>query len=65
LLERLGEDTWPHEGSVAIGQHLGAEDFYFQREGHWEDPFQDQLEQNLLAPMPWILTSAHPLLTAA
>jgi hypothetical protein len=65
LLARLGEDTWPREGSVAIGQHLGAEDFYFQREGHWEDPFQDQLEQNLLAPMPWILTSPHPLLTAA
>jgi len=65
LVARLGEDAWPREGSVAIGAHLAAEDFYFQRENHWEDPFQDQLEQNLLAPMPWILTSRHPLLTAA
>ncbi len=65
LVARLGEDAWPQEGSIAIGRHLTAEDFYFQREGHWEDPFQDQLEQNLLAPMPWILTSPHPLLTAA
>lgn len=65
LVARLGEDAWPQEGSIAIGEHLEAEDFFFQREGHWEDPFQDQLEQNLLAPMPWILTSKNPLLTAA
>ncbi len=65
LVARLPDDAWPQEGSVAIGDHLEAEDFYFQREGHWEDPFQDQLEQNLLAPMPWILTSKNPLLTAA
>ena len=44
---------------------LDAEDFYFQRRVSSEDPFQDQQEQNLLAPMPWILTSPHPLLTAA
>jgi hypothetical protein len=65
LIARVGEDTWPREGSIAIGEHLSAEDFYFQREGNWADPFQDQLEHNLLAPMPWILTSKHPLLTAA
>lgn len=65
LVARLGEATWPETGSIAIGQHLSAEDFYFQREGSWPDPFQDQLEQNLLAPMPWVLTSKHPLLTAA
>ena len=62
LIARLGADTWPQHGSEAIGKHLVAEDFYFQREG---GNLQDQLENNLLAPMPWILTSAHPLLTAA
>ncbi len=65
LIERLGEDAWPHEGSQPIGSRLLAEDFYYQREGTREDPFQDQLEHNLLAPMPWIVTSPHPLLTAA
>ncbi|MEW6413878.1 MAG: hypothetical protein AB1482_01335, partial [Pseudomonadota bacterium] len=65
LIARLGVDTWPQSGSAAIGQHLAAEDFYFQHEGGHLDPLQDQLEHNLLAPMPWILTSRHPLLTAA
>jgi hypothetical protein len=65
LLSRLGKDTWPREGSAAIGSRLDAEDFYFQRKVSSDDPFQDQQEQNLLAPMPWILTSPHPLLTAA
>ena len=65
LVSRLGKDTWPREGSIAIGSRLDAEDFYFQRKVSSEDPFQDQQEQNLLAPMPWILTSPHPLLTAA
>lgn len=65
LVARLGKDTWPREGSVPIGGRLDAEDFYFQRRVSSEDPFQDQQERNLLAPMPWILTSPHPLLTAA
>ncbi len=65
LLERLGESAWPPEGSVAIGKHLSADDFYFQREWRNADPTQDQLERNLLAPMPWILTARHPQLTAA
>ena len=62
LIARLGADTWPHQDSETIGKHLVAEDFYFRREG---GILQDQLENNLLAPMPWILTSMHPLLTAA
>ena len=62
LIARLGAATWPQHGSEAIGTHLVAEDFYFQHEdGH----LQDQLAHNLHAPMPWILTSPHPLLTAA
>ena len=65
LVARLGIDTWPEHGSVAIGKHLAAEDFYFRHKGGHLDPLQDQLEHNLIAPMPWILTSKHPLLTAA
>jgi len=65
LVARLGIDTWPEHGSVAIGKHLAAEDFYFRHKGGYLDPLQDQLEHNLIAPMPWILTSKHPLLTAA
>lgn len=65
LIARLGEAAWPATGSVAIGKHLCADDFYFQREGDRDATLQDQLEQNLLAPMPWILTAKHPLLTAA
>jgi hypothetical protein len=65
LITRVGEDAWPQEGSVAIGKHLSADDFYFQHQSGHLDPLQDQLQHNLLAPMPWILTSPHPLLTAA
>jgi hypothetical protein len=65
LVARLGIDSWPEHGSVPIGKHLAAEDFYFRHKGGYLDPLQDQLEQNLIAPMPWILTSKHPMLTAA
>ena len=65
LVARLGIDTWPEHGSVAIGKYLAAEDFYFRHKGGYLDPLQDQLEHTLIAPMPWILTSKHPMLTAA
>ena len=65
LVARLSEEAWPDEGSVAIGKRLAAEDFYFRHKSDSPDPFQDQLESNLITPMPWILSSKHPLLTAA
>lgn len=65
LVARLGESAWPAEGSAPIGKHLSPDDFYFLREWRNTDPTQDQLERNLLSPMPWILTADHPLLTAA
>jgi hypothetical protein len=65
LIARLGEGAWPTEGSAAIGKRLAAEDFYFKHKSDSPDPFQDQLESNLITPMPWILSSKHPLLTAA
>ena len=65
LVARLGIDAWPEHGSAAIGKNLAAEDFYFRHKGGYLDPLQDQLEHNLIEPMPWILTSKHPMLTAA
>ena len=65
LIERLGESSWPEHGSVELGGRLAPEDFYFKRIFAKQDPFQDQLERNLLAPMPWIVGAKHPLLTAA
>ncbi len=65
LIARLGVDAWPAEGSATIGKRLAAEDFYFRHKSDHPDPFQDQLESNLITPMPWILSSRHPLLTAA
>jgi len=65
LTHRIGEQAWPAEGSVPIGPHLLAEDFYFLRDWGGMDSWQSQLERNLIAPMPWILTSKQPLLTAA
>ena len=65
LIERLGESSWPEQGSVELGGRLAPEDFYFKRVFANKDPFQDQLERNLLAPMPWIVSAKHPLLTAA
>lgn len=65
LVTRIGEAAWPQTGHVAIGPRLAAEDFYFLRDWGNSDPSRDQLERNLVAPMPWILTSKHPLLTAA
>ena len=65
LIKRLGEDAWPRQGSVELGDKLLPEDFYYKRSFPNRDPFQDQLERNLLPPMPWIVSAKHPLLAAA
>lgn len=65
LVARLGESAWPNTGSVPIGTQLAAEDFYYRRDWTGLDAIQNQLELNLIEPMPWIVTSKHPLLTAA
>lgn len=65
LIKRLGEDAWPLQGSVELGDNLLPEDFHYKRLFPNRDYFQDQLERNLLAPMPWIVSAKHPLLAAA
>lgn len=65
LVGRLGEAAWPAHGSVEMGIHLAPEDFFYRRVFVNRDPLQDQLERNMLAPMPWIVAAKHPLLAAA
>lgn len=65
LILRLGEAAWPTQGSCAIDKLLAGEDFYYRRAWAREDTVQNQLEYNLVAPMPWIVTARHPLLVAA
>ncbi|MFO7543826.1 MAG: hypothetical protein R6W97_13595 [Thiobacillus sp.] len=65
LIDRLGSDSWPLEDAVELGNRLAPEDFYFKQIFASANPLQDQLERNLLLPMPWIVSSKHPLLTAA
>lgn len=61
----LGEDAWPHEGGRMIGHRLLAQLFHFQRVLNPQPEAQGMLEANLLTPMPWIVSSRFPLLTAA
>lgn len=65
LIDRIGEEAWPERGSEAIAHRLRPEDFFFRRDFRHTDTSQNQLERNLIAPMPWILCSPHPFLTAA
>ena len=65
-IQSLCDELGISEGSqIAIGKHLGAEFFRYKRAA-LEDPVNfDQLEHNLINPMSWIVTSPHPMLTAA
>ncbi|MDH3872227.1 MAG: hypothetical protein OEU44_08440 [Gammaproteobacteria bacterium] len=51
--------------SVSIGDYLKPEMFYFRRNLDETVGGRHQQEHNLLYPMPWIVTSHWPLLTAA
>lgn len=65
-IERLSQSLGIAEGEhVAIGNHLAADLFRFKRGVLEEQEGYDQLEHNLLDPMSWIVTSPHPMLTAA
>lgn len=65
-LQRQMADLGLREGErVPIGARLGPKLFYFQRELDETVEGRDQQEIGLLGAMPWIVTSPHPLLTAA
>lgn len=64
LVERIGS-RWPQQTHQPIGDMLTADLFTFRRNLSGESGQQSQLEQNLINPMPWILTDPAPALAAA
>ncbi len=50
---------------VPIGEHLKPDMFYFRRNLDATVLGRDHMEMNLIYPMPWIVTSPWPALTAA
>ena len=65
LVKLLPAELWTADGGSAIGHHLIPELFRFKRDISGDIEGRSHLEQNLLNPMPWIVTSASPLLVAA
>lgn len=65
FLKRLPAAAWPDEGRTRIGHHLGPELFSYRHTIDGEEEGRSHLEQNLINPMPWIVTSAEPMLVAA
>jgi hypothetical protein len=64
LVKLLPSELWATSQS-AIGAHLVPELFRFKRDIGGDIEGRSHLEQNLLNPMPWIVTSRSPLLVAA
>ncbi len=69
LREALGNDTWPEHEILEIGDHLLPKMFHFRKQIYptpqSKQEGRHRLEENLIEPMPWILTSKAPMLLAA
>lgn len=65
LRELLGETAWPDNGRQPIGEKLLPELFGFKRHVSGDPETHGLLEENLVPPMPWVVSSKYPLLTAA
>ena len=65
LRDLLGESAWPDRDRQPIGAHLLPELFSFKRHISGDPETHGQLEENLISPMPWIVSAKFPLLTAA
>jgi hypothetical protein len=65
LQDLLGETAWPGKGREPIGERLLPELFGFKRHISGDPETHGLLEENLIRPMPWIVSSTFPLLTAA
>jgi hypothetical protein len=63
--ESLPADAWSANDRLRIGRYLGPDLFSFRRTIEGDIEGRSHLEQNLIAPMPWIVTSTEPLLVAA
>lgn len=65
LVEMLPAEIWTTGSETPVGDHLVPELFRFKRDIGGDIEGRSHLEQNLLHPMPWIVTSDSPLLVAA
>jgi hypothetical protein len=65
LLDLLPAELWSSGEPVKIGEHLSPELFMFRRDIDANVEGHGHLEQNLINPMPWIVTAPSPLLVAA
>ena len=65
LRNLLGDSAWPSNGKESIGEKLLPDLFGFKRHISGDPETHGLLEENLLPPMPWIVCSTFPLLTAA
>ena len=65
FMQSLPADAWPANDRLRIDRYLGPELFEFRRNIEGDIEGRSHLEQNLVNPMPWIVTSAEPLLVAA
>ena len=67
-LQQELKHLWPklEDGRrLAMGEHLKPDMFYFRRNLDETVLGRDHMEMNLIYPMPWIVTSPWPALTAA
>jgi hypothetical protein len=64
-LKEILEQRWPKGEREAIGNNLKPALFRYKREIPPDSEGQNQLEENLLHAMPWVVTSPAPLLLAA
>ncbi|MBL8251613.1 MAG: hypothetical protein JNK31_08095 [Candidatus Competibacter sp.] len=65
LRQTMARAGWEEGRREAIGERLLPEYFRFKRDVQGDLEGRSHLEQNLFEPMAWIVTSPHPLLTAA
>ena len=61
----LPDDVWPDGQRVSIGSHLGPDMFTYRRHASGDVEGHNHLENNLINAMPWVVTSAAPMLVAA
>ncbi|MEN8206440.1 MAG: hypothetical protein ABFS24_10560 [Pseudomonadota bacterium] len=65
LVKLLPDTVWQDGQRINIGSHLGPEMFIYRRHISGDVEGHNHLENNLIEPMPWIVTSPAPLLVAA
>ena len=65
LRELLGETAWPNQSREPIGAKLLPKLFGFKQHISGDPKTHRLLEENLIQPMPWIVSSKAHLLTAA